>query len=269
MLPKIFQNLTRIFLFHRIYLAHSDCISAGDCGTRTSWYYRRRGIWCTSISKFNFLDYSRKLKGPAQTYLRWSISCSPRILSGCAWIIWYILVKWFAVRTNNQIAENIKKIWAPEVATHLPNAILLLVGCEIDLIPDEKPESAVSHDQVLQIIFLWGLNLISIFQASKLAEEIGAAAYLECSTFRNVGVQEVFEKVAELCAISEPAPKDRPQLSNSSKQKKRIPTTLRVKIFFLWIQLVLWPLYVEIEAKEDILSTETREERSIEDLVTK
>jgi len=36
----------------------------------------------------------------------------------------------------------------------LPDAILLLVGCEIDLIPDDKPESAVSHEQVLQIIIM-------------------------------------------------------------------------------------------------------------------
>lgn len=123
------------------------------------------------------------------------------------------------------LSERIKKVWSPEVAALVPSAIVVLVGCEIDLIPDHDPANCISDQVVRWVVVDVPADLNPIHQALQCANDIGAAAYMECSTFKNIGVIEIFDKIAELCLATQYSDEHDKQ----PKQRKRIPTTLRVR----------------------------------------
>ena len=61
---------------------------------------------------------------------------------------------------------------------------VILVGCKVDLRPDDAPESE-DPDRPLP----W----VTKEQGERVAKAIGARAYKECSALRVAGVDEVFE----------------------------------------------------------------------------
>ncbi|XP_072029331.1 rho-related GTP-binding protein RhoN-like [Amphiura filiformis] len=86
---------------------------------------------------------------------------------------------------------NVTQKWHLEIKKYCPNCPIVLVGCKMDLRNDigiihfsEGKKVPVSHDK-----------------GSKVASQIRAAAYVECSSrTNNASVQEVFE-IASLAAI--------------------------------------------------------------------
>jgi len=80
--------------------------------------------------------------------------------------------------------ENVKNKWFPEIKHHSPDVPYLLVGTKCDL----------RHDQsIIQQLSLKGMEIVKEAEGKRLAEEIGAARYLECSALTQEGLKEVFD----------------------------------------------------------------------------
>ncbi|KAK6462574.1 ras-domain-containing protein [Scheffersomyces coipomensis] len=81
--------------------------------------------------------------------------------------------------------HNIKAKWIPEILHHCPKDILIiLVGTKIDL--RDEP-------YVLDELAQKNLKPITYDQGIKLAKEVGAVTYLECSAATQIGVKELFD----------------------------------------------------------------------------
>ena len=72
--------------------------------------------------------------------------------------------------------KNVKSKWFPEINHHCPNVPFILVGTKLDA-RNEK-----------------STNFITNKDGEKMAKEIGAKAYLECSALTQEGLREVFEQ---------------------------------------------------------------------------
>jgi len=79
--------------------------------------------------------------------------------------------------------DNIKDKWALEVAHFANNAPIILVGNKVDL----RDDPAIAGKK----------SLISKDEGEKLARDIGAVKYLECSARNKVGLTDVFEHVVQ------------------------------------------------------------------------
>jgi len=82
--------------------------------------------------------------------------------------------------------------WVPEVRSACPDTPILLVGLKSDL--RDKPEA-------LESLRKNGLEPITEEQGIKLAKEIRAYKYLECSALTQVGMADVFEEAVR-CVIN-------------------------------------------------------------------
>ncbi|CAK9435838.1 uncharacterized protein LODBEIA_P04990 [Lodderomyces beijingensis] len=90
--------------------------------------------------------------------------------------------------------QDVKMKWVPEILHHSPKDILmLLIGTKIDLRDDAN---------VLDELAYKGQKSITYEQGCKLAKEIGAVDYMECSAATQVGVKEIFD--AAIRAVLEP-----------------------------------------------------------------
>jgi len=91
----------------------------------------------------------------------------------------HVILIAFAIDTPDSL-ENVTVKWIEEVRTICgPTIPILLVGCKADLRP--PPNSPNSNQYV------------SRAQAERVAQEIGARAYKECSALKIEGVDDVFE----------------------------------------------------------------------------
>ena len=101
--------------------------------------------------------------------------------------------------------ENILEKWIPEVRHYCPTAPFLLVGTQIDLREDKE-----SLQQLAKI----NQKPSSSEEGEKLAQEVGATQYLECSALTKKGLKSVFEAVVATKLEM-----------NCSKKKKKICCT--------------------------------------------
>ena len=81
--------------------------------------------------------------------------------------------------------ENICNDCFPDVSLYCPNTPIILVGTKVDLLEDEV---------TLEDLKQKNISPISTAEGVKLATEINAAAYMECSSLTGKGVKEVFEE---------------------------------------------------------------------------
>ena len=79
--------------------------------------------------------------------------------------------------------ENIRAKWHPEITHHCPGKPYVLVGTKKDLTHDLKTQDCLAKS---------GTHIITHESGQKLAREIKAFAYLECSAIPEERVQEVF-----------------------------------------------------------------------------
>lgn len=90
----------------------------------------------------------------------------------------------FSVISPNSF-HNVKLKWIPEIYHHSPKDILvLLIGTKVDLRDDLH---------VLDDLNEKDLKPVSVEQGQKLAKELGAVKYMECSAATQVGVKEIFD----------------------------------------------------------------------------
>ena len=79
--------------------------------------------------------------------------------------------------------ENIKTKWYPEVSHHCPSAASILVGTKLDLREDPNYQQELQEKK---------LSPISTSQGEKLAKEVKAVKYLECSALTRDGLEDIF-----------------------------------------------------------------------------
>ncbi|KZT24105.1 cell division control protein 42 [Neolentinus lepideus HHB14362 ss-1] len=83
--------------------------------------------------------------------------------------------------------ENVKKKWFPEVHHHCPNVPCLIVGTQIDLRDDP---------QVLEKLQMQKQRPVTPEHGERLAGELGAVKYVECSALTQNGLKNVFDEVS-------------------------------------------------------------------------
>ncbi|KAF7344545.1 Cell division control protein 42 [Mycena sanguinolenta] len=81
--------------------------------------------------------------------------------------------------------ENVREKWFPEARHHCPGVPCVLVATQIDLRTDDKELEKMAKQGYLPI---------SAAQGQRMAREVKAARYLECSAKTREGVQNVFDE---------------------------------------------------------------------------
>jgi small GTP-binding protein len=108
----------------------------------------------------------------------------------------------FSVASSSSF-ESVRTKWHPEVTHHCPKVPVLLVGTKIDL---RRSDEGDEGDRTTQ------QRYIPAEQGERLAEEIGACRYLECSAKTQEGLQHLFHEAIRVAL--DPPPR------KSSKTKK-------------------------------------------------
>lgn len=90
--------------------------------------------------------------------------------------------------------------WYPEVSHHCPSTPIILVGTKLDLRDDKETIEKLKEKKVSPVFYTDGL---------KMAKEIGAQKYLECSALTQKGLKTVFDEAirAVLCPQIKPKKK--------------------------------------------------------------
>jgi Ras homolog gene family, member A len=91
--------------------------------------------------------------------------------------------------------ENTELKWVPEISHFCPGVPFILVGCKTDLRRDRKRTEELMKQ---------GKNFISSEEGKRMASKIGARVYLECSSKREEGVEQVFRTAAAITLTSTP-----------------------------------------------------------------
>lgn len=94
-----------------------------------------------------------------------------------------VILMCFSIDSPDSL-ENIPEKWTPEVRHFCPNAPIILVGNKKDLRNDENTRREMQKMKQEPVKFEEG---------KRMAEKIGAYAYLECSAKTKQGVRDVFE----------------------------------------------------------------------------
>jgi cell division control protein 42 len=93
--------------------------------------------------------------------------------------------------------ENVKEKWFPEVHHHCPGVPCLIVGTQADLRTDQSTIDKLSKQRQ---------KPITTEQGEKLAKELGAVKYVECSALTQKGLKDVFDE-AIVAALEPPVTK--------------------------------------------------------------
>lgn len=119
---------------------------------------------------------------------------------------------------NPDSFQNVKSKWIPELLHHSPKDILIvLVGTKIDLRED-------LHE--LDDLNSRNMKPISFEQGTKLAKDVGAIKYLECSAATLQGVKEIFDYTIR--AVLDP-PVSKPSSNSVSKRSTTNTNSSSVK----------------------------------------
>ncbi|KAJ9115704.1 hypothetical protein QFC20_001031 [Naganishia adeliensis] len=100
-----------------------------------------------------------------------------------------VVVVVFAVNYRPSLG-NVQDKWSPEISHFIPSVPVLLVGTKIDL------RTSIAE---IGLMRAQGTTPITKEEGEAVAREIGARAYLECSSRTGQGVAEVFEEALRLC----------------------------------------------------------------------
>ena len=98
--------------------------------------------------------------------------------------------------------ENICNDCFPDVRRHCPNTPIILVGTKLDLLEDEV---------TLEDLKQKNISPITTAEGVKLAREINAVTYMECSSLTGKGVNEVFEEAVIAVMNHKELPKKKSQ----------------------------------------------------------
>ena len=89
--------------------------------------------------------------------------------------------------------ENVKGKWIPEVRKNLKTVPIILVGNMLDMRDDQATAENLKTKGQVPITYYEGL---------KLAKEINAAKYLECSALTTKGVTAVSDEIFRIASLN-------------------------------------------------------------------
>jgi len=93
--------------------------------------------------------------------------------------------------------ENVKEKWFPEVHHHCPGVPCLIVGTQVDLREDP---------QVMEKLQRQKQRPVAPEQGERLARELGAVKYVECSALTQKGLKNVFDEASTFLSVPRQAP---------------------------------------------------------------
>ncbi|KAJ8273200.1 hypothetical protein GJAV_G00098860 [Gymnothorax javanicus] len=99
--------------------------------------------------------------------------------------------------------ENVKEKWVPEILHHCPHTPFLLVGTQMDLRDDMNTVDKLAKNKQRPLTPEVG---------EKLAKDLRAVKYVECSALTQRGLKNVFDE-AILAALEPPEPKPKKRCS--------------------------------------------------------
>lgn len=110
--------------------------------------------------------------------------------------------------------HNVIDKWVPEIRRHCPDAPIILVGTQCDLRNDVKVLIELAH---------YNEKPVTEAEAKKLAEEIGAVDYVECSALTQKNLKEVFDSaiLSSLDMLKKPKSMKRNKSFRKSKKDKK------------------------------------------------
>ena len=88
--------------------------------------------------------------------------------------------------------ENVKEKWFPEVRHHCPGVPCLVVGTQVDLRDDP---------QVIEKLQRQKQRPVAAEHGERLARELGAVKYVECSALTQKGLKNVFDEVRRVSIV--------------------------------------------------------------------
>lgn len=112
----------------------------------------------------------------------------------------HVVIVCFAVDDRNSY-DNVRNKWLPEIAQFCPNVSIVLVATKIDLRGESGPNAADDT------------ATLSPAEGRELANDVSAAAYVECSSRLKQGLNEVFEAAAKAALGS--------KCKNGKKEKEK------------------------------------------------
>lgn len=107
--------------------------------------------------------------------------------------------------------QNVPEKWVPEIRRHAPFAPLVLVGTQCDLREDVK---------VLIDLAKYQERPVDPADASECAAQIGALAYMECSSLTQKNLKEVFDS-AILASLQNHGSHKNPRGKHKCRKKQR------------------------------------------------
>lgn len=88
--------------------------------------------------------------------------------------------------------ENVREKWFPEVHHHCPGVPCLIVGTQVDLRDDPSVREKLSKQK---------MNPVSKDAGERMAKELGAVKYVECSALTQYKLKDVFDEVCQLSLL--------------------------------------------------------------------
>lgn len=82
--------------------------------------------------------------------------------------------------------ENVREKWFPEVHHHCPGVPCLIVGTQVDLRDDPSVREKLSKQK---------MQPVRKEDGEKMAKELGAVKYVECSALTQYKLKDVFDEV--------------------------------------------------------------------------
>ncbi|KAF5317294.1 hypothetical protein D9611_004038 [Ephemerocybe angulata] len=122
----------------------------------------------------------------------------------------HVILIAFAIDTPDSL-ENVTTKWIEEVRSICgPTIPVILVGCKVDLRPENEPQDPGVPSK-------W----VTREQGERVAQEIGARAYKECSALRISGVDEVFEVATRVSMLMRDGVPAHGPVHDASKHHRR------------------------------------------------
>ncbi|KAH9180233.1 P-loop containing nucleoside triphosphate hydrolase protein [Lactarius sanguifluus] len=123
--------------------------------------------------------------------------------------------------------ENVKEKWFPEVHHHCPGVPCLIVGTQVDLRDDP---------QVMEKLQRQKQRPVAPEQGERLARELGAVKYVECSALTQKGLKNVFDE-AIVAALEPPVVKKKTKCSRCLRldSLELIRLTFTLPLFMMMI----------------------------------
>jgi cell division control protein 42 len=110
--------------------------------------------------------------------------------------------------------ENVREKWFPEVHHHCPGVPCLIVGTQVDLRDDAAVRDKLAKQK---------MSPVTRDAGERMARELGAVKYVECSALTQYKLKDVFDEVSPLSLAPPTAPAymaDRPSSLLSSLRQR-------------------------------------------------